>query len=132
MAFFRAAVTLGESRLYEANCGSPLEFFSFPPREVRRVKLVLGDSLISSIMDLFSLAEVLALPWVRRRSRKNRKRKRIHELNIKRPDFGNFDHLFPDLLSRPEKIQLFYKMASDFLKRKSFAYFINSFNTKKI
>ena len=56
--------------------------------------------VISWRMDAFSLAEEAALLWLRRRRRKNRKQMWIHELNTKRPDFGSFCHLFPDLVTK--------------------------------
>ena len=73
--------------------------------------------VISWRMDACSLAEVAALLWLRRRRRKKKQRIWIHELNIKRPDFGNFSHLFPDLVSHPEKFYNYFRMTHENFKK---------------
>jgi hypothetical protein len=59
---------------------------------------------ISSGMDTYSLAELHVLLWIRRPRR--RTRIWVHDLNTKKPDFGAFSHLFPDLLNDPENVSV--------------------------
>ena len=41
----------------------------------------------------------------------------MHPLNTKRPDFGNFTHLFPDLVNHPEKFYNFFRMTTENFKK---------------
>ena len=50
-----------------------------------------------------------AIMW-RRRWRRKRRNMRMHLINIKRPEFGIFSHLYPDLLEDEEKFHGFFRM----------------------
>lgn len=73
--------------------------------------------LTSWRMDAYSLAEVTAFLWLRRRRRKNRARIWMHHLNTKRPDFGSFSHLFPDLVNYPDKFYNFFRKTNENFKK---------------
>jgi hypothetical protein len=70
---------------------------------------------ISSGMDTCSLAELHVLLWIRRRRR--RTRIWVHDLNTKRPDFGAFSPLFPDLLNDPDQFFGFFRMKTESFKK---------------
>ena len=68
-------------------------------------------------MGAYSLGEIYALVWLWRRKRKKRKsRIWVHHLNTKRSQFGNFNHLFPDLVKHPEKFYNFFRMTNENFK----------------
>jgi hypothetical protein len=50
-----------------------------------------------------------AIVW-RRRWRRKRRKMWVHPINIKRPEFGIFSHLYPDLLEDEEKFRGFFRM----------------------
>lgn len=44
---------------------------------------------------------------------KNKKRKWVHEINLKRQEYGEFHHLFPDLLEDEQKFFNYFRMSSE-------------------
>jgi len=46
----------------------------------------------------------------RRRWRRKRQNRWVHPINIKRPEFGIFGHLYRDLLEDEEKLHGFFRM----------------------
>jgi len=46
----------------------------------------------------------------RRRWRLKRRNMWVHQLNIKRAEFGIFSHLYPDLVEDEEKFHCFFRM----------------------
>ena len=59
-----------------------------------------------------------AIMW-RRRQRRKRRNMWGHQINIKRPEFGIFSHLCPDLLEDEEKFHGFFRMNIEQLYRLS-------------
>jgi hypothetical protein len=57
----------------------------------------------SSTMENFNMLVLHAIMWRRMRRRK-RRNMWVHTINIKRPEFGIFSHLYPDLLEDEEKL----------------------------
>jgi hypothetical protein len=41
----------------------------------------------------------------------------VRDLNTKRPDFGAFSHLFPDVLNDPDKFFGFFRITTESLKK---------------
>lgn len=67
-------------------------------------------------MDVDAVAEIAALLWLRQRRRRRQQRIWVHEINAKRPEFGSFGHLFPDLVNNPEKFYDFFRMTTEQFK----------------
>ena len=69
-------------------------------------------------MDILAVAEIAVLLWLRQRRRRRRRRQRIwaHAINTRRPEFGSFAHLFPDLINNPEKFYDFFRITTEQFK----------------
>jgi len=53
-------------------------------------------------MENFNMLILPTIMW-RRRWRRKKSNMRVHPINIERPDFEIFSHLYPDLLEDEEK-----------------------------
>jgi len=60
-------------------------------------------------MENFNLLVLHAIVW-RRRWRHKRRNMWVRPINIKRPEFGIFSHLYPDLLEDEEKFHGLFRM----------------------
>lgn len=47
------------------------------------------------------------------RETRKKKRKWVHEINLKRQEYGEFHHLFPDLLEDEQKFFKYFRMSSE-------------------
>ena len=58
-------------------------------------------------MKNFNMLVLHAIVW-RRTWRRKRRNMWVRQINIKRPEFGIFSHLHPDLLEDEEKFHVFF------------------------
>jgi hypothetical protein len=60
-------------------------------------------------MENFNMLVLHTIMW-RRRWRRKRRNICVHPINIRRPEFGIFSHIYPDLLEDEQKFNGFFRM----------------------
>jgi hypothetical protein len=95
---------------------SHTELYSTSVRNIQyKLSMCLVPCGISASLEMYSISLIATVIWWQRQ--RNRRLCWVYPLNERRPHFGVFMHLYPDLLQDEEKFTNYFKMVLVFFRK---------------